>query len=107
EHAPKWELDQLKDTLICKADQALDALIKYLQDNIETYSEWRDSPFFKNSIGSIIPTADIFNTWVQIGCSGRVFSKLSLYRRWAEKSVMRIICKPMYDRINTEITSTE
>lgn len=107
EHAPKWELDALKETLICKADHALDALIRFLQENITEYTEWREAPFFKSSIGAIIPTADIFNQWVQIGCSGRVFNKLGLYRRWAEKSVMRIICKPLYDKMIAELTDEE
>lgn len=102
--APKWEIDQLKDSLICKADHSLDALIQYLLDNVATYPEWKASSFFLNSIGSIIPNATIFNKYVQIGCSGRVFQKLGMYRKAAEKSLQRIICKPLYQRIINEIT---
>src|SRR5690606_11343736 len=41
---------------------------------------------------------------VQIGCSGRVFQKLGMYRKAAERSLQRIICKPLYNRIIAELT---
>lgn len=100
--APKWEHDQLKDTLICGGDHRLDELIKFLQDNVDTYTEWKTSSFFDSSIGSIIPSAEVFDQYVKIGCSGRVFSKLAMYRRWAEKGLIRVICQPLYDRIIAE-----
>lgn len=107
EHAPKWEIDQLKDTLICKADYALDNLIKYLTDNADTYPTWKASEYYARNANLVIPTATIFNTYVNIGCSGRVFQKLIFERNKAERSVMRTICKPLFTRLQTELQDPE
>jgi hypothetical protein len=105
--APKWEIDQLKDSLICKADHSLDALIQYLYDNLSVYPEWKESSFYTTSVGSIIPSATFFNRYVHIGCSGRVFQKLGMYRKAAEKSLIRIICTPLYQRLINEVTGKD
>lgn len=107
EHAPKWEIDQLKDTLICKADYGLDNLIKYLTENAETYPEWKDSDYFAKNANLVIPTASIFNTYINIGCSGRVFQKLLFERQRAERSVKRVICEPLFKRLREELEDPE
>ena len=105
EHAPKWEKDQLRETLICQADFALDLLIAFLEENKSTYPEWEASDYFKKNVGLIVPTASIFNQFVNISCSGRVFHSLFQFRIWAERSLVRLICKPMMERIQTELKS--
>lgn len=102
-HAPKWEMDQLKETLICQADFGLDALIAFLQENQADYLIWKTSPYYLANTGLIIPTASVFNTFVNISCSGIVFQSLLHYRLYAERALVRLICKPMLDRIKTEL----
>lgn len=107
EHAPKWEKDQLKETLICQADFALDSLIAFLEQNKETYPEWENSDYFKKNLGLIVPTASVFNQFVNISCSGKVFNSLFQFRIWAERGIVRLICKPMLERIQTELKSEQ
>ena len=106
EAAPKWEIDEIKTELICQADYALDQLIKFLTENSDTYTEWVEADFYNQSGGVIIPTASIFDEFVKIGCSGRVFAKLKQYRARAERGLIRTICQELFDQVNTEILGT-
>lgn len=103
EHAPKWEIDQLKESLICKADFALDVLINFLTDNSDTYPVWLESEYAKKNKGLIVPTASIFNQFVNISCSGRTFQKLLFERLRAERNIRKVVCTPMFERIQAEL----
>jgi hypothetical protein len=106
ETAPKWEIDEIKTQLICQADYALDQLIAFLEENADTYTEWESADFYEQNGGTIIPTSSIFDQYVKIGCSGRVFAKLKQYRTRAERALVRTICQDLYDKVVTEINGT-
>lgn len=107
ETAPKWEIDEIKTQLICQGDYALDQLIAFLQENADTYTEWESADFYQQNGGVIITTAAIFDQYVKIGCSGRVFSKLKQYRTLSERALVRTICQALYDRVVVEISGTQ
>lgn len=106
EAAPKWELDEIKTQLICQADYALDQLIAFLEENADTYTEWESADFYEQNGGTIIPSAAIFDQFVKIGCSGRVFAKLKQYRTRAERSLIRTICQDLYDEVVEQINDS-
>lgn len=106
ETAPKWEIDEIKTQLICQADFAIDQLIAYLEENASTYTEWESADFYAQNGGTIIPSATIFDQYIKIGCSGRVFAKLKQYRTRAERSLVRTICQDLYDKVVNEINGT-
>ncbi len=106
EAAPKYEIEEIKTELICQSDYALDQLIKFLEDNQDIYTEWVASDFYNQTGGIIIPTASIFDEYVKIGCSGRVFAKLKQYRARAERGLIRTICQDLFDLVNAEILGT-
>jgi hypothetical protein len=107
DHAPKWEFDQLKADLICKADRAMDELISYLNENQGDFELWENGEYRRVNKNLIIPSAEIFNSFINIACSGRVFQRLLHFRQSAERNIPRVICKPLYDRIILEISGEE
>lgn len=107
ETAPKWEIDEIKTQLICQGDYALDQLIAFLEAESDTYPEWESADFYAQNGGVIIPSASVFDQYVKIGCSGRVFSKLKQYRTRAERGLVRTICQDLYDRVVTEVNTTQ
>lgn len=99
----KWEMDQIKEDLICNADEALDELIDFLRENIADYPTWADSDYFSKNAGRILSTPQQFNQFVNIGCSGRVFQRLLYYRDIAERNIRKTVCLPLYSRIKVEL----
>ncbi|WP_373399692.1 DUF6712 family protein [Algoriphagus halophilus] len=95
----KWEIDLLKEELICTADKSLDELIAFLRDNVADYPDWETSAYFSQNKSLIIQNADQFNQFVKIGCSSRVFQLLDPFRRRAEKNVKRTVCSDLYAAI--------
>lgn len=101
----KYEIEKLQDQLICNADKAIDELILFLLENEENYPDWSKSDFYEQVGGSIIPTAQVFDEYVKINCSGRVFARLKQYRIRAERSLQRVLCTDLYNKVITEIKS--
>lgn len=99
----KWEIDQIKDDLICNADTALDELIAFLRENIADYEGWADSEYFSRNAGRMISTPDQFNSFVNIGCSGRVFQRLGYHRDIAERNIRKTVCTGLFVRIQNEL----
>jgi len=103
----KWEIDQLKEELICTADKALDELAAFLRENIEDYPTWEDSDYFsKNSI-LLLPTASQFDKYVKIGCSSRVFQRLLFFREQAERNIKKTICPDFYQVVIDQVSGEE
>lgn len=99
----KWEIDQIKDDLICNADLALDELIAFLREKSTDYPTWGDSEYFASNAGRIITTPAQFNQYVNIGCSGRVFQRLLYYRNIAERNIGKSVCNALHLRIQNEL----
>lgn len=102
----KWEMDQIKEDLICTADTALDELITFLRENIEDYPTWGDSDYFSKNSGRIVATPEQFNQYVPIGCSGRVFQRLLYFRDVAERNISKTVCSALYVRIQNELAGS-
>lgn len=96
ERPSKWEIDSLKEELICAADKALDDLIAFLRENIEDYPLWESSSYFASNKSLIIQNAEQFDAYVKIGCSSRVFQRVLPYRQRAERNLKRTICGDLY-----------
>lgn len=107
DHAPKWEFDQLKADLICKADRAMDELISYLNENKDEFTLWDSGEYRRTNKNLLISSAEIFNTFINIACSGRVFQRLLHFRQSAERNIERVICKPLFDKIKTQLSGDE
>jgi hypothetical protein len=100
----KWEIDQLKEELICSADKALDELVAFLRENAADYPLWEDSDYFAKNKNLIIKSAQDFDQYVKIGCSSRVFQRLLFFREQAERNVKRTVCTDLYARITDELS---
>ena len=103
----KWEIDQLKEELICSADKALDELVDFLRENIADYSLWEESDYFAKNKTLIVQDAAQFDLYVKIGCSSRVFQRMLYFREQAERNLKRTICGDLYQRILDEISGAE
>jgi hypothetical protein len=100
----KWEIDSLKEELICTADRSLDELIAFLRENPTYYPLWEDSDYWSANKSLIIQSAEQFDQYVKIGCSARTFQRMLYYRQQAERNVPRAICGGLYARIVSELT---
>ena len=103
----KWEIDSLKEELICNADKAIDELVDFLRENIEDYPTWEESDYFAQNANLIISKASEFDLWVKIGCSARVFHRLLFFRETAERNIKKTLCGDLHELIISQLNGSE
>jgi len=103
----KWEIDLLKEELICNSDKALDELVAFLRENIADYPTWESSEYFSKNSTLIISGPQPFDLYVKIGCSSRVFQRLLFFREIAERNVKKTICPDFYQVVIDQISGAE
>lgn len=101
--APKWRDDNAKAELIKRADKAIDDLLDILLDNIDDYTEWNTSRWYRLKTGLVISKAADFDQYVPIGSSARVFLRILPDIEKANRLLKGITCTALFDRINTEM----
>ena len=71
----------LKDSCLQAANDGLDRLLLYLEKNAEKYTSWNKSCV---NIGSLIPSASVFDGLIDINCSRRRFVDLKRHINFEE-----------------------
>ena len=64
--AHRWEYNEVKDNLADKGAYAIEALLKYLFDNIDDYDEWADSEEYQEAASLIFTTGTDFNKYFRL-----------------------------------------
>lgn len=103
----KWRDDNQKAELIKRGDKALDMILDNLMEEIADYPEWSSSKFYLIRTSLLIGQAKVFNDYVPICDSTRVFLRLLPDIKKADRLLESLICKPLYDRVKAHLLQPE
>jgi hypothetical protein len=103
----KWRDDNQKAELIKRGDKALDMILDTLMEELADYPEWESSKFYLIRTSLLIGQAKVFNDFVPICDSTRVFLRLLPDLKKADRLLQSIICKPLYDRVKAHLLTEE
>src|SRR5690606_4912125 len=103
----KWRDDNQKAELIRKGDKALDDLLDILMEQVNDYPEGKSSRHYTLRTSLIIGKASIFNDYVPIASSTRVFLRLLPDLRKADRILKSYVCTDLYNRIKESLIKEE
>lgn len=103
----KWRDDNQKAELIRKGDKALDDLLDILTDHVDDYPEWKTSRHYTLRTSLIIGKASVFNDFVPIASSTRVFLRLLPDLKRADRLLKSYVCTDLYNRIKESLGKKE
>jgi hypothetical protein len=103
----KWRDDNQKAELIKRGDKALDMILDTLLEELADYPEWQSSKFYHLRTSLVVSQAKVFNDFVPICDSARVFFRLLPDVKKADRLLPQIICKPLYDRVKAHLLTPE
>lgn len=103
----KWRDDNQKAELIKRGDKALDMILDTLMEEIADYPEWESSKFYLIRKSLLIGQAKVFNDYVPICDSTRVFLRLLPDLKKSDRLLQSIICQPLYDRVKAHLLTGE
>ncbi len=104
EPAAKWRLDEFSASLQKLGDEGLEELIKFLENNKDTYTEWLESPAYSFNKSLFINNAGEFNEVTKGNISRLQFLNIrqdvSLYE---EQTIKPTISEPLFNFIKEKI----
>lgn len=104
---PKWRDDNQKAELIKRGDNALDQLLEVLMDNPTDFPEFESSKWYKLKTTLLISSARVFNDFVPIGNSTRVFLRLLPDLQKANRLLDSYICPELPARLKDHLATPE
>ena len=99
----QWQLDNDSKAILKKANKTTDLLLKFLDDNQDEITEWKDSNEQKEIRSLIINTASDFDKFFPIDKSRVFFRKIISFLKSVEITEIKPIILTDYDDIKTEI----
>jgi hypothetical protein len=72
----KWAIDDQRNELLFSGMNALDAMVSYINDNIDEFSDYEDSDAYKKYNTHLVNSALIFNEYVEIRSSYWLYSRM-------------------------------
>lgn len=101
----EWQINQLRQQLAEAADNAIESLYIFLEENKSTYTDWASSSERTILKECFINTAAEFNNFYNINNSRRLFKLIKSIMMQTEDDVLAVICQPLFDEIKTQILS--
>lgn len=99
----EWTVDKIANRLITSGDNGIEDMLRFLESNKTDYALWEASDSFSIYKDSIINTAQLFNQYVEIGSSRRLFLKLrAIIKTKEENEIVAAVGKETYDEILAE-----
>lgn len=87
----EWQLERAVATLRQEAFDGIEALLRYLETNLDTFPEYRDSDAYQVDKDRLIRSAEVFNRYYEIGSSRLVFQTMQAALRTCEVRQIRPI----------------
>lgn len=103
----KWRDDNQKAELVRRGDIAIDNLLDILMSNPDDYPEWASSRWYKMRTTLLISTAKVFDEYVPIGKSTRVFLRLLPDLRKSNSMLSSYICSELPARLMDHLADPE
>jgi len=105
--AYKYQEDALRDHLKEEGFNSLDAVLEYLEDNIDSFSSFKASDNYTIFKSNFINQTSEFDDICSIGASRLVFLKLRRFMTLVEDfEVLPAIGKEMFDKLKAFVTDT-
>lgn len=89
QQAYKYQEDRLRDGFRTKGFNAIDALLDYLDENTDTFSDYEDAPAYADRKTAIVKNTREVQQWVNIGHSTLVFLRFAAEFPTVEETVLR------------------
>jgi hypothetical protein len=97
----KWRDDNAKAELIKRGDRALDDLLDILFENIADFPEWESTKYHTYRTTLIISKASVFDDYVPICKSSRVFMRLLPDIKKANRLLEGIVCATTFEWVTS------
>jgi hypothetical protein len=101
----EWQINQLRQSLADAADNGIEQLYLFLEENKTTYADWATSSERTVLKECFINTASEFNYFYNIGNSRRIFRSIRDIMIQEEERIKSVICQPLFNAIKAEILS--
>lgn len=109
----QWRYHEFRRDITKKADQLLDRLAAFLDDQIaaetnDTFFDlYKNSGAYTDTKTAFFRSADDFSKYVDIGKSRRLFTALRPYILKAEADVKTLICSDQFDTLSAKLKSDD
>ena len=89
QQAYKYQEDRLREGFKTKGFNAIDALLDYLDENTDTFTDYKDAPAYAERQTAIVKNTREVQKWVNIGHSTLVFLRFAAEFPTVEETVLR------------------
>lgn len=104
--ASETKIENYKQACMNAGFNAIDDLIEFLEENIGDYPDWASSDAAKEARGLLIPSAKIFQQFVNIRASRRLYLIVSpVMRRIETENLSSTISSELYAEIKDQLES--
>jgi len=104
----QWQFLKLEDRFIEAADDGIEDLYVFLEENKDNYTTWRDSDDRKAIRNCFLTSSKEFTEHASIGNSRRTYmAMLPEMKKVQRNHILPILCKELYDEIIEEIKENE
>lgn len=103
----EWMIERDNAAMLKKANKAVDRLIAYLDDNIETIDAWRGSEQRRDLNRLFVKSATEFDSVVPIERSRAFFLRVLPFVRAADREMMKYVGKERYDELKVAMVCDE
>ncbi len=83
----KWQLDAVQEGELDSAHGALNSLLRYFEDNENSFQDWRQSKYYTKHKDLLLNTPEEFSEYFSIKNSYRMFLALKPHIRTAERQI--------------------
>lgn len=85
----EWQIERAADAYLNVAYDGLETLLGFLADNLDEFPDYAESLAYKSLKRQLVPTAEIFSQYYEIGCSRLVYQTLLASMRTVEERTIR------------------
>lgn len=89
QQAYKYQEDRLRDGFRTKGFNAIDAMLEFLDENRQTFTEYEDAPAYTERQKAIVRNTDEVQRWVNIGHSALMFLRFAAEFATVEETVLQ------------------
>ena len=83
--APQWVVNSLKEAFLSNADDCLNSLIRFLDENVADYPDWQDTEFVQKRSKLLIRSADELSNFIYFPNSYYAFWRMCSFFSIAER----------------------
>lgn len=98
--ASKEDKEQHREDFYIEGNQSIEDMILFLEHNQDIFTKWKNSPAYSQRAKSFVNTATVFNEYIDISHSRRVFMKLKPHlKRVEDIHILNLINNSLLEKL--------